>query len=1017
MLDSVTKKRIDDLRNILVGKIPSPQSQVEQITTGLIYKFMYDMDVEAVEMGGVPSFFVDDYEKYSWKHLFDPKLGGADKVQLYSDAIENMYTNPSAPQLFREIFKNSFLPFKDPSTLNMFLKEINEFHYSHSEKLGDAFEYLLSFMGSQGDAGQFRTPRHIIDFIVEIVNPQKNETILDPACGTAGFLISSYKHILSQNTDNKLGDKLNASERKQVGDNLVGYDISPDMTRISLVNMYLHQFASPQIHEYDTLSSEDRWNEYFDVVLANPPFMTPKGGIQPHSRFGVQSNRAEVLFVDYILGHLKPTGRAGIVVPEGIIFQKGTAYKTLRKKLVEDCLVGVISLPAGVFQPYAGVKTSILILDKEQGQKSDSIFFAKVENDGFSLGAQRTPITKNDLPEVLIEIERFYKGDETILQVEDRSVILENSECSLSANTYKKIEILSQYPLVTLEEIATVNAGNPAPQNDDAFEDRGIPFVRTSDVGKIKFGSLNTTSDNLTIDASNALTRFERGSILFPKSGASTLLNHRVMLDVDACVASHLAVIKGGETCIDEYLLYVLSHIDAASLVDDPAYPSLNLSKIKQIQIPLPPIEVQQQIVDELEGYQKIIDGCRQVVENYKPTIDIDPSWEMVALKNLYEANLDSKRVPITKGDRKAGEIPYYGASGIVDYVEGFLFDEDLLLISEDGANLKDRNYPIAFSISGKTWVNNHAHVLRFNDRISQKYVEFYFNQISLEPYLTGSAQPKLNQATLNSIKVPIPPKEDMERIVDRIEEEKGVIGGNSKLMSNLTQKIQDRISKVWGSGVEPFRPSNEEIMEQIESGVLVHPQNDRWHDFFKFLKSKISNDVDVPNPLILGGSGANDFSKNQRLKEHLTVAEQNGLLAAALEFLSKIPESQWKKSSGNLDPNELDYWQLDELHRKETEEKWFFKTVENMQVNLATMDTDKAGRILFVTETGWVFDEITCLDSETAEKKLRQNGFKRCDEDEKFSELFNIPDITIPETLDKELGNPIYSSGKFWRD
>ena len=378
MLDSVTKKRIDDLRNILVGKIPSPQSQVEQITTGLIYKFMYDMDEEAVEMGGVASFFVGDYEKYSWKNLFDTKLGGADKVQLYSDAIEGMYNNPTAPSLFREIFKNSFLPFKDPSTLNMFLKEINEFHYSHSEKLGDAFEYLLSFMGSQGDAGQFRTPRHIIDFIVDIVNPKKNETILDPACGTAGFLISSYKHILTQNTDSKLGDKLNASERKQVGDNLVGYDISPDMTRISLVNMYLHQFASPQIHEYDTLSSEDRWNEYYDVILANPPFFSPTGGIQPHTRFGVQSTRAEVLFVDYIMEHLKPTGRAGIIVPEGIIFQTGTAYKSLRKKLVEDSLIGVVSLPAGVFQPYSGVKTSILILDKELNQNSDSVFFAKV---------------------------------------------------------------------------------------------------------------------------------------------------------------------------------------------------------------------------------------------------------------------------------------------------------------------------------------------------------------------------------------------------------------------------------------------------------------------------------------------------------------------------------------------------------------------------------------------------------------------------------------------------------------
>ena len=156
-----------------MGKIPNPQSQVEQITTGLIYKFMYDMDQESIEMGGEGSFFVGDYEKYSWNNLFDTKLSGVDKVKLYSDAIEGMYLNPNAPELFRNIFKNAFLPFKDPSTLNMFLKEINEFHYSHSEKLGDAFEYLISIMGSQGDAGQFRTPRHIIDFIVEIINPSK----------------------------------------------------------------------------------------------------------------------------------------------------------------------------------------------------------------------------------------------------------------------------------------------------------------------------------------------------------------------------------------------------------------------------------------------------------------------------------------------------------------------------------------------------------------------------------------------------------------------------------------------------------------------------------------------------------------------------------------------------------------------------------------------------------------------------------------------------------------------------
>ena len=163
MLDSVTKKRIDDLRDILVAKTPSPQSQVEQITTGLIYKFMYDMDTDAIAMGGVPSFFIGDFEKYSWNNLFDPKLSGAEKVELYGDAIEKMYNNPSAPTLFREIFKNSYLPFKDSKILNMFLKEIDEFHYSDSETLGDAYEYLVSFLGSQGDAGQIaRLPGVVI---------------------------------------------------------------------------------------------------------------------------------------------------------------------------------------------------------------------------------------------------------------------------------------------------------------------------------------------------------------------------------------------------------------------------------------------------------------------------------------------------------------------------------------------------------------------------------------------------------------------------------------------------------------------------------------------------------------------------------------------------------------------------------------------------------------------------------------------------------------------------------------
>ncbi len=400
MLDAQTKQRVDTLRDILVGKIPDPKSQIEQITIALIYKFMQDMDNEAVSLGGKASFFVEEYAKFSWDSLFSPQLGGNEFVTLYSEAMTEMNQNPHLPQLFRDIFKNAYLPFRDPETLRLFLKHIDDFSYTDdSETLGDAFEYLLSSLSTQGDAGQFRTPRHIIDFIVEVVNPQKDETILDPACGTAGFLISAYQHLMKKNPN------LTNEELKEVYSNINGFDISPDMIRFSLVNLYLHKFTNPKIFEYDSLTSEDRWNEYYDVVLANPPFMTPKGGIKPHARFGVKSNRAEVLFVDYIAEHLTPTGRAGIIVPEGIIFQSANAYKSLRKMLVNEYLWAVVSLPAGVFQPYSGVKTSILFLDKAKAKNIDEIMFVEVKNDGYDLGAQRKPIDKNDLPEALKKLK------------------------------------------------------------------------------------------------------------------------------------------------------------------------------------------------------------------------------------------------------------------------------------------------------------------------------------------------------------------------------------------------------------------------------------------------------------------------------------------------------------------------------------------------------------------------------------------------------------------------------------
>ena len=810
MLDQQTKKRIDDCRNILVGKITDPKSQVEQITIALIYKFMDDMDTEAVEMGGVPTYFVGEYERYSWKNIFSPRIGGDEMLSLYGEGMVKMNLNPSLPQLFRDIFKNAYLPYRDPETLKLFLKTINEFKYDHSERLGDAFEYLLSVLGSQGDAGQFRTPRHIIDFIVEIINPKKNESFMDPACGTSGFLISGFKHILKNNTNKINGDKLTPDERKKLTQNITGFDISPDMVRLSLVNLFLHGFTKPQVYEYDTLTSEDRWNEYYDVILANPPFMSPKGGIRPHKRFGIESNRAEVLFVDYIMEHLTPKGRAGIVVPEGIIFQSGTAYKSLRRMMVDKYLVGVISLPSGVFQPYSGVKTSILVLDRELSQKSNKIFFAKVENDGYDLGSQRREIDKNDLPLIQSEIKEYLDGLRNGKEVESKKLthvskeqILSSNDIGLSYDRYFRDvykNSISNFPRYKLGSIVDIQSGG---RDKGGALSSGIPSIGgeqiTSD-GNIRFDKMKYVSESYYQTMKKG--HLNLNDILMVKDGATTGKIGFYKGGFEKCsVNEHVYILRSNGEVVP-FLLFQILRSETFQNILKPYIKGIIggvSSEIKEIEIPLPTIEVQEEIVKELEQYQKIIDGANQVVDNYKPVIDIDPSWEMKELGEVYNENLDNKRKPVTKSVRTNGIYPYYGASGIVDYVEDFIFNEPLLLISEDGANLITRNTPIAFSVDGKIWVNNHAHILKFDNYTTQKYIEGYINQIDISNFVTGSAQPKLNQQNMNIIPIPLPPIEIQQSIIKRIESERQIIEGNKKLIEIYTQKIQDRINKIWG--------------------------------------------------------------------------------------------------------------------------------------------------------------------------------------------------------------------------
>lgn len=646
MLDNITKRRIEDCRDILVGKLPDPKSQIEQITIALIYKFMDDMDKEAIELGGKAKFFSDytlpdpnnpekqitiPFEKYSWDNLFDTKVSASEMLKLYSEAIEGMVKNPNIPDLFANIFKNAYLPYRDPETLKMFLKTISEFEYTHSEKLGDAFEYLLSVMGSQGDAGQFRTPRHIIDFLVSAVDPGKNDTILDPACGTAGFLISAFKYIKEQNNNS-----LTPDEQKKLIKNFVGYDISPDMVRLSLVNLYLHGFSDPHVFEYDSLSSEQRWDETFDVVLANPPFMSPKGGIRPHKKFTISSNRSEVLFVDYIAEHLNPKGRAGIIVPEGIIFQSGTAYKALRKMLVDKYLYAVVSLPAGVFNPYSGVKTSILLMDADLAKKTKDILFVKIDNDGYGLGAQRNAVKGGQLEEAVETLKTFRQNcnegkffeNTTLAQAVSKTEIGKSGDYNLSGERYKKLFVTdSTFPMVELsdETIFKVISGGTPSSDIEEYWNGDINWATLADLPSSELisnitetkrkitdkGLKNSSAKILPVNSILVSTRATIGRIAINKEECSTNQGFKNIIINDFSKAN------------THYIALMMTKLvdKMNSMATGGTFKELSTTSFRTLEIPLPSLSIQEEIVAEIENYQNEIEKQKKLIINYEQKI------------------------------------------------------------------------------------------------------------------------------------------------------------------------------------------------------------------------------------------------------------------------------------------------------------------------------------------------------------------------------------------------------------
>jgi type I restriction enzyme M protein len=343
------------------------------------------------------------------------------------------------------------------------------------------------------------------------------------------------------------------------------------------------------------------------------------------------------LFIDYINEHLKPNGRAGIIVPEGIIFQTGTAYKQLRKRLIETSLTGVISLPAGVFQPYSGVKTSILILDKKKNKSAENIYFIKVENDGYSLNSNRNKIEGGQLEFVISEFLNNFKNKNKNIKSLTKKNLLDDENYSLLPSSYEDYSFTSKkYSSFKLKDICNIKTGK---KDVNEGNPQGIyPFFTCA--------KNNTFSDKFSFDCE---------ALLIVGNGRWTGKVNYYKGKFEAYQRTY--VLSDFKELNCKYLYYILNYkmpeyLDKLKVGN--AIPFIKLPMLQDFKLPLPTLETQNQIVEELAGYQKIIDGCRQVIENYKPSIDIDPSWEMVELEKISNK--------ITDGTHKT---PEYTVDGV----------------------------------------------------------------------------------------------------------------------------------------------------------------------------------------------------------------------------------------------------------------------------------------------------------------------------------------------------------------
>ena len=471
MITGELKNKIDSLWDIFAaGGLVNPLEVIEQIT---YLMFIHDLDdsdnMRAKEsaMLGLPyqSIFAEEVQigertidgtQLKWSTFRDFPAGRMYTImqEWVFPFIKNLHADKDSA--YSKYMDDAIFKLPTPLVLSKVVDSLDEIYEMMSEiqtadVRGDVYEYLLSKIAQSGLNGQFRTPRHIIRMMVELMDPSSDEMICDPACGTSGFLVASGEYLKEKKKEEIFYDK--QKKDHYMNHMFYGYDMDRTMLRIGAMNMMTHGIDNPFIEYRDSLSDQNQDKEKYSLVLANPPF---KGSLDAESVSGdllkvCKTKKTELLFLTLFLRILKIGGRCACIVPDGVLFGSSTAHKAIRKEIVENQrLVAVISMPSGVFKPYAGVSTAILIFTKTDHGGTDHVWFYDMTADGLSLDDKRSPIADNDIPDI---IERFKNLDKEMDRKRtDKSFMVPkqdivDNDYDLSINKYKEIEYVPvEYP-------------------------------------------------------------------------------------------------------------------------------------------------------------------------------------------------------------------------------------------------------------------------------------------------------------------------------------------------------------------------------------------------------------------------------------------------------------------------------------------------------------------------------------------------------------------------------------------